>query len=140
MTTRYLDDLLHGRLTATPQNEADATYAPLISKADGQLDWHEPAVVVDRRLRAMSPWPGAMSSWQGKGLKILAASPVSLSDPLGAIGEVVPWADSAAVQTADGLLHLRTIQLAGKKATHITDFMRGRPHFLHSILGDPAPK
>ena len=140
MIHNHLDDIVHGRLPATPQNESEVTYAALISKADGQLNWHETAVALDRRLRAMTPWPSVFTTWQGKPLKVLAASPVQHKSPLGEIGQVVSWEGSVAVQTAEGLLNLHTVQLAGKKATPITDFLRGHSQFLHSTLGEPITK
>ncbi len=134
MMTRYLPDLLNGRLSPTPQSDDEANYAPLISKTDGRLDWSEAAVALDRRLRAMSPWPGATTTWQGKPVKILSAVPLADVPPQGKIGEVVNWQGNTAVQTGQGVFQLDHVQLAGKKATQIADFVRGRPQFIGAIL------
>ncbi|MFQ5419036.1 MAG: methionyl-tRNA formyltransferase, partial [Anaerolineae bacterium] len=76
MLAAHLNDILHGRLTPTPQNDDDSTYAPMIKKGDGRLDWTKTAVALDRHIRAMTPWPGAFTEWDGRLLKIKAAQVV----------------------------------------------------------------
>ena len=135
MLTRYLPDLLAQSLTPTPQDDSASTYAPMIQKEDGLLDWSHTAVLLDRRLRAMTPWPGAFTFWDGALLKIHTAvvhSDLSLShSPPGTV-----WTDNdeILVQTGGGSLALGRIQLAGKKAVAATDFINGHPEFIGTIL------
>ena len=63
-----------GKLTPIEQNEAEATYVTKISKADGQIDWNEPAEVIERKIRAFNPWPSTYTFFKRKRLKILSAS------------------------------------------------------------------
>jgi len=136
MMSRHLDAILAGELKAIPQEDAVSTYAPMITKADGELDWNETAVSLDRRVRAMTPWPGAFTHWEGKSLKILQARP--LAEQWGKkVGQVLYDSDRrlTAVCTSDGMLVLETIQLAGKRKTAVADFMRGRPQFAGAVLG-----
>ncbi len=132
-----LDDILHGRLTPTPQDDAQTTYAPMIKKEDGRIQWPQPAAVIDRHIRAMTPWPGAFTLWQGQALKILAARP-SLDHLAGAPGQIFPSKDgqTAVVATGSGSLHLQTVQLSGKRALDAAEFLRGRPDFIGSRLED----
>ena len=65
--------LKQGRLVARPQNEAEATYAPLIKKEEGRIDWTQDAVTIERRIRAFNPWPSAYTTLHGKLLKIFSA-------------------------------------------------------------------
>lgn len=58
-------------LTPKPQNHAEATYAPLIKKQDGRIDWAEPAIQIERLVRAFNPWPSSFTFFKGKRLKIL---------------------------------------------------------------------
>lgn len=134
-----LDDILTGRLTAHAQDNALSTYAPMISKEDGRLDWTKSAAELDRQIRAMTPWPGAFTTWQGQPLKILSAKPRahSRSVPPGFVVYDME-AKETAVATGSGSLVLETIQLAGKKAMSATDFGRGRPDFADSQLGEPT--
>ncbi|MGH2537541.1 MAG: methionyl-tRNA formyltransferase, partial [Candidatus Promineifilaceae bacterium] len=66
MLAAYLGDILAGRLPAVPQDDSTASNAPLIRKADGRLDWSQPAAALERRVRAMTPWPGVYTDWDGR--------------------------------------------------------------------------
>jgi methionyl-tRNA formyltransferase len=132
---RDLPAILTGALTATPQDDRQATFAPQLQKEDGRLDWRESADALDRRVRAMTPWPGAWSVWNGEPLRIHAARPLPL--PLAedenrpAPGTVLP---GGLVATGAGALALLTVQLPGKRPTPIAEFLRGRPAFVGSQL------
>ncbi len=76
-----LERLQVGTLTRTPQNHAEATYAPLITKADCRIRWDEPAERCRNRIRAFAPKPGAYAYWRGKMLKVWKAEVVHLTPP-----------------------------------------------------------
>lgn len=135
MTRAYLPHLLAGDLTATPQNEDEATYAGMIGKDDGRLDFNQPAVQLDRQMRAMTPWPSAFTTWEGTTLKIVHATPFLGSLPQGENGQVVTAGENIVVLTSSGGLLLQTIQLAGKRKMAVEDFVNGRPEFMGAILG-----
>jgi methionyl-tRNA formyltransferase len=65
----------HGLLQPKPQDHALASYAPLLKKEDGRLDWTLPSEVLARRVRGFNPWPGTHTLWQGRVLKVLRARP-----------------------------------------------------------------
>jgi methionyl-tRNA formyltransferase len=134
MVGDYLDDIVNGRLTPTPQSDAPSTYAPMIKKEDGQLNWQQTNIELDRHIRAMTPWPGAFTVWQGQTLKVLEAAVVD--GLVGEPGDVKMRGDTAVVCTQHGGLALQTVQLAGKRAMSITDFLRGRPELIGSRLGE----
>ncbi len=136
LLAEHLEAIIAGRLTATPQDEALVTYAPMIKKEDGRLDWRQSAAELDRRIRAMTPWPGAYADWQGQPLKILAARPVE-QPATGAPGQIIrgEMAGTAVAITGEGGLQLQTVQLAGKRALDMAEFLRGRPDFIGSQLG-----
>ncbi|MGB3715404.1 MAG: methionyl-tRNA formyltransferase [Candidatus Promineifilaceae bacterium] len=132
----HLDDIVAGRLAAIPQDEALATYAPLINKADGEINWNTEGEQLDRHVRAMTPWPSAFTLWNGKPLKILAAQPMASGEaPAGQPGQVFILEGAVVVATKDGGLRLEVVQLAGKPAMPVDDFIRGRPDFAGSRLG-----
>jgi methionyl-tRNA formyltransferase len=131
----HLDDILQGRIEATPQEDALSTYAPTIKKQAGQLDWQRSSVDLDRQIRAMTPWPGAFTSWHGQNLKVLEAHPTSEKVPAGQPGRVHVDQDRVLVFTGEGRLQLESVQLAGKKALNAKDFVRGRPDLVGSVLG-----
>jgi methionyl-tRNA formyltransferase len=143
MLRQYLDEIVNGRLHPKPQDENLATYAPLIKKEAGELNWREAAAALDRRIRAMTPWPGAFTWWDGQLLKIKTAVPVTTAGLLsGPPGQVVPGPitengseETAVVLTGNGGLQLHRVQQAGKREMAISDFLRGRPDFMGAILG-----
>ncbi|GAB4163908.1 MAG: methionyl-tRNA formyltransferase [Candidatus Promineifilaceae bacterium] len=135
MLVKYLPDILAGNLPAVPQSDAGVTYAPMIKKEDGRLDWQQPATALERQVRAMFPWPGAFTTWQGTLLKVLTADGMPAADmPAGSPGQVIPTLDGAAVCTGQGGLALRQVQLAGKRAVSIHNFLLGHPGFIGSYL------
>jgi methionyl-tRNA formyltransferase len=135
MLDDYLDRILDGELLAEAQNDTLSTYAPMLKKDAGVIDWTQSAGQVDRQIRAMTPWPSAFTSWQGKRLKVLVATPVSNDDlPSGEPGWVVRGPDSAVVLTADGGILLKQLQLAGKRPAALNDFLHGHPEFIGSQL------
>ena len=134
MLRRHLGDILAGRITATPQPDEGVTYAPLIAKGAGRLDWTRPAMELDRLVRAMTPWPGAFTPWGDETLKVLRARP-AVALPDGPPGLVARTAEGLVVATGTGGLLLDEVQLAGKRAMPADDFARGRPEFVGSVLG-----
>ena len=124
---------LQGEITPQPQDHARATYAGMLCKADGRIDWDEPAVQIVRRVRAFDPWPGTCTHWEGRLLKIIEAEPVDA--PPAPPGTVMDLAGQPAVAAGVGALLLRLVQLAGKKPTDGASFARGRRGFIGSVLG-----
>ena len=118
-----LPNYLAGNITPTPQPEEGSTYAPMLKKQDGQLDFTRPAVELERRVRAMNPWPGAWFEWNGNVLKVARAS-VSEAKGLG-IGSRFTVEGRPAVMSADGALVLDEVQPAGKKAMPGKSFLSG---------------
>src|SRR6185503_5371548 len=68
-----LEGLAAGRIRPVPQDDARASYARIIRKEDGRLDWTQPAVALERRVRAFQPWPGTVTTLAGRQLKVLQA-------------------------------------------------------------------
>ncbi|HUM68807.1 MAG TPA: methionyl-tRNA formyltransferase, partial [Chloroflexota bacterium] len=66
---QYLPAILSGQLPARPQDDAHSTYAPMIKKEQGVINWQQSREQIDRHIRAMTPWPGAFTTWQGQTLK-----------------------------------------------------------------------
>jgi len=135
MLRAHLDAILSGLLAPQPQDDEAATYAPMIKKEDGRIDWTASAAQLDRHVRAMTPWPSAFTTWDGQRLKILAAQPVEEEDvPGGEPGEVTGHEEAIVVVAGEGGLRLQEVQLAGKEAMVAAAFVRGRPEFIGSRL------
>lgn len=114
---------LRGELPPAPQEAAQSTYAPMLKKSDGVLDFNQAAVALARKVRAFNPWPGTYFQWAGAPLKVHAATPIQKSSP--GIGVRTVYDQFPAVGTAEGLLVLQQLQPAGKKSMAGDTFLRG---------------
>lgn len=109
--------------TATPvaQDEATATWAPKLTKDDGLVQWTDDAVLIDRRIRAMTPWPGGQVDASAGRVKLLRVAPV---DGTGAPGTILSTSPLV-VACGRGALRLDLLQLPGKKAVSGQDHANG---------------
>jgi len=123
---------LGGEIKPQPQDDALASYAPLLKREDGEIDWARPAVVIERMVRAYTPWPGTYTHWRGRRLKVLRARP--LHKPEGEAGRVIETPEGVAVGTGQGALLLEEVQLASKRAMLADDFVRGQRDFIGAHL------
>jgi methionyl-tRNA formyltransferase len=105
-----------------PQDNAHATYAPKLKRDDGRIDWSEPAQVIERKVRAFNPWPGAFMTIDGRNFKIFWATVVDLS---GQPGEILRSEKELVVAAGRGALSLGEVQLEGKRRMSATEFLRG---------------
>ena len=125
---------LAGEITPQEQDEGQATYAPVLRKEQGRIDWTEPAELIVRRCRAFHPWPGTFTTWQGQRLKVLAVHPIAAERVPYVPGRVVQLDSEIGVVTQQGLLVLDEVQLAGRRPTGAQDFARGQRDFVGSLL------
>ena len=132
-----LPKYLSGKIVPQPQPAEGATYSPKIDKADAQIDWRKPAIEIERMVRAYTPWPGTQTIWNGQVVKVLKAGIRDQGSGIrGEVGEVVKLSDSSiGVVTGEGVLALKEIQLAGRKAMKPEDFVRGQQKFIGAVLG-----
>lgn len=114
-----------GTLQPVPQEEEQSTYAKMLTKELGKLDFTWEAKKLERYVRGLNSWPSAYTQFRGKMLKIWKAEVVERNStyPAGTVAEVEK--DSFSVQTGDGLLRLQEIQLEGKRRMPVSDFLRG---------------
>ncbi len=117
-----LPDYLQGRLQPVPQNEEAATYAPMLQKEDGLLDFTQTAAELERRVRAMQPWPGAFTTWQDQPFKVHQAH---VAQGPAQPGKKLVVEDRPAIGTAQNVLVLDEVQPAGKRSMPGEIFLRG---------------
>ena len=121
-----LAKLEKGEITPEKQEESPTAYASMLDKKMGNIDWNKSAVVIERLVRGLNPWPSAYTHLDGKTLKIWACDVLPQSASKGESGEILEVTkDAIHVQTGDGILVLREIQLAGKARMDAGAFLRG---------------
>ncbi|HET9419109.1 MAG TPA: methionyl-tRNA formyltransferase [Chthoniobacterales bacterium] len=115
--------LASGSAPRIPQNDAIATYAPKLTREGGRIDWSEPAEVIERKIRAYNPWPGASMKLDNRSLKIFSAAIVDFA---GKPGEVLGADKEFVVAAGEGALSLLELQLEGGKRMRAAEFLRGQ--------------
>jgi methionyl-tRNA formyltransferase len=122
-----LRKLREGTLDETPQDAALATYAPMLKKEHGRIDWSHPAGEVRNLVRGMTPWPSAFALHAGKTIKVLSSAVAGESGAAGEAGEVVALGrDGIAVACGEGVLRLQVVQPEGGKAMDAWAYAHGR--------------
>jgi methionyl-tRNA formyltransferase len=117
-----LPDYLSGKLTPTPQPEEGVTYAPMIKKEQGRLDFTRDANELERLIRAFNPWPGAFMDFNGTLLKVHRAR---VEAGQAAAGQRLVVQEQPAVGAGSGILVLEEVQPAGKKPMSGKAFLAG---------------
>jgi methionyl-tRNA formyltransferase len=124
-----IDRLCTGTAVRIPQEEADATLAPKLSKADGRIDWHWRACDICNRVRGFFPWPGCwceLPQGSGRNVRILRALPREGGGSAEA-GAVLVADREFHIQTGEGIVQLLEVQPAGRKPMNAEAFLRGNP-------------
>ena len=124
--------LVEGSAPRVPQDNTLATYAPKLKREDGKIDWSEAAEIIERKIRALNPWPGAFmkidppspgsGAASGQNLKIFSALVVDLT---GEPGEIVRSEKELVVAAGKGALSLGEVQLEGKRRMSASELLRG---------------
>lgn len=125
MLLPVLDD--PDNIKATPQGDAGATHAPMLSKDDAKIDWSKPAIEIDRQIRAFDPWPGTFTMHNGKRIKILEARTAHAK---GKAGEILDR--EGHIACGEGALELLRIQPEGSKPMDFAAALNGN----HFKVGD----
>ena len=132
-----IDRIAKNEISPVKQDPAAATYAPLISRKDGRVDWNRDAEEIKNLVRAMTPWPCAHTTLGGKNLKILRA----LSVPgQGRPGEIVSLGgESLDVATGNGILQILSLQIEGGRKMDAPEFKRGKKDLREGqFMGTPG--
>ena len=116
-------------LRELPQDEANATYAKKVDKAETRIDWSASAEAIERQVRAFAPSPGAWFEHEGERYRILGAE---LTEGSGAPGEVLD--DELTMAAGQGAIRPLTVQRAGKPAMETAALLRGKPLPVGTIL------
>jgi methionyl-tRNA formyltransferase len=129
---RILEAIETGGATWRPQDESQVSLSPKLTKAQGRIDWSQPAEVIARLVRAVVPWPCATTQWQGRPVKIWSVSadpstPASIKAPPapGTVVEVTP--EAMTVAAGSGVIRVKELQSAGRRRMPAREFLAGHP-------------
>ncbi|HET9367291.1 MAG TPA: methionyl-tRNA formyltransferase [Candidatus Udaeobacter sp.] len=117
-----LQMLARGTAPRTPQDNTCATYAPKLKREDGKIDWSDAAELIERKIRAFNPWPGAFMEFDRRNLKIFSAIIVPIH---GTPGEILRSENELVVAAGEEALSLCEVQLEGKRRMTAAEFLRG---------------
>jgi methionyl-tRNA formyltransferase len=122
LLVRTLEGLEAGAIVPEKQDSSQASYAPLLKKEDGMIDWSQPAAAIHNRVRGLQPWPGASTVFRGQTLHIWRARRLDATGAPGRLRSVKP----PVVGCGEGALELVEVQLEGRKRMAASDFANGQ--------------
>ncbi len=129
-----IQSYISGNITPQPQEQAKAMFSKMIKKSNGKIDWSESAEIIERKVRAYTSWPSAYTYWNGKMLKIIETDILS-QDSGERIGTFLDLGDKkCGVQTGNGILVIKKLQLEGKKPLNVSDFLLGNSKIINEVL------
>ena len=134
MIVPMVDRLAAGPVRAEAQPDQGAVYAHKIDKAEGQIDWRQPAAQIDRQIRALNPWPGCWTEFDGQRLRVLAGTTLeaTLSDK---VRPGMAIDDALTIACGEGAYRITWLQRAGGKPMAASEFLRGLAIPTKSQLG-----
>ena len=131
------EKLEKGTITRTPQGESGTSYAKMLTKTLGDINWTMSATAIERLIRGLNPWPSAYTFYNGKTLKIWDADVLEEAVPTDAVPGQVLQADKHGftVAAGEGILKINELQLEGKKRMAADALLRGFTITPGEILG-----
>jgi methionyl-tRNA formyltransferase len=127
-----IQGLKNKNLKPIPQDEQGATYAPLLKKSDGLIQWEEETARIRNQIRGMLPWPVAFTWWKGKRIKLFKSR---VGDVTGTPGEITSVKEGIEVACGQGSLFIEELQLEGGKKMGWEEFTRGHQLTVGEKLG-----
>lgn len=124
-----------GKVERIPQQEESATYAPIMKKDLGKIDWSKSATEIDALVRGTIPWPSAFTTYEGKVMKVWECEVIPFEGSLtpGKIQRVNK--DGILVETGKDLLEIKSLQFSGGKRMRVREYLVGNQILQGSILG-----
>ncbi len=135
LLVRTLEGLAAGTILPEEQDGSHASYAPLLKKEDGAIDWNRPAAEIHNRVRGLQPWPGCYTTFRGQGLHVWRSRVAAASGQDGAAG-AVRGVRPLTVHCGSGALELVEVQMEGRKRVPAADFANGQRLAENEILGE----
>jgi len=126
LVAESLKKLDRGEITPMPQDNSQATVAPVLKKSDGLIDWERSARIIYNKIRGLQPWPGAFTTFRGKGCQIWG-KPLQPISAGGMPGVMLPTQEDGllVICGSNSVLRVEHLQLEGRKRVTDAEFMNG---------------
>ena len=134
LITETLEDIEGALRRAEKQDDALSTYAPMLSKADGHIDFSLSPEEIERRIRAFDPWPGSYAEMNGKTYKLWKAVALDQETDAAAGTVVAAGKDGLDISAGGRILRVTQIQAPGKKRMETGDYLRGNVIEIGTVL------
>lgn len=121
---KTLDGLSSGKISPIKQDESKASYAPMLSKEEAEIDWNQSCDAVYNQIRGMNPWPIAYTFHNGKKIKIYSAEKTEISSLL-PNGTLYQENGQIFAKSADGVLHISLLQVEGSRKMSDMEYLNG---------------
>lgn len=131
LLSKTIEVLESGSIKPVPQNNNEATYAPMLNKKQGEINWNKTAREIHNTVRGLSPWPGTSTLLSGKRVKILETRLSSLEGIPGTVLSIKPLT----VACSEGAVVIKKLQLEGKRAMTDEDFLKGHKIEIGTVFG-----
>ena len=125
LLSKTLTDIEAGKVTRTPQDSSEATYAPMLDKTMCPIDWTRSAQQIHNQVRGLHPWPVATAELAGTKFKIHETVPMEGTGTPGTILELTKT--GLKVACGEGVIEIRSLQAEGGKRMSAPDYFRGHP-------------
>lgn len=130
-----LNDFDTYQKAAKPQDNAHSCYADKLQKQEAGIDWQQPAETLLRQINAFNPWPVAQTVWRGDTFRIWQAEHIDVESQASA-GEIIAVSKAGIdVATAKGMIRIKQLQVPGKRAMAVTDFLNANSIEVGEHLG-----
>mgnify|MGYP001160614038 FL=1 len=125
LIVRAIDDIIKGEAAYIPQDHGESSYAPMLYKNTGRIDWSKPSDKIRNMIRGLIPWPNAFSFYKGERVRILKADSIKQNHniPPGTI--VKADKDGIKVAAGDGFVIIKELQFPNKKPMEVSAFLLG---------------
>lgn len=125
-----------GAIAPIPQNDAEATLAPILTREDGLIDWSQPAGVIHNRARGFLPWPGAWTAWRGQRFNIWRCRVADVESPAEP-GKLFSFQRKLYASCGAGtVLELLEVQMEGRKRVDADAFLNGQRLSDSELMGE----
>ena len=129
-----LDDIIEGRAVFTPQNDEESSYAPILSREDGRIDWGTNSIEIFNQVRGLKPWPGTFTHYEDQKIKIHKLM-VTDKKSLGEAGEIIQVSnDGIYVNTKDKVVIIEELQFPNKRSMKVSEYLAGNKLDIGIIL------